>query len=190
LSKPLTKRDYLFGKWMGVFSTVYGAALAPAAVFYSYCLLSYSSVGFLSEEPWLIGRMLLACAIPAAIHASLLVGFSAWSKTPLIAGVIYAGVYFATQILAAMVWGITTRGKIDEGIVAQHSSVEGVIRGIEQWVFGVTRHETQFGRKFGVREFSVPPPEPAVMFAFATVLIVAGVMAARLRIRAVEVVRG
>src|SRR5437016_2866346 len=76
LSKPLTKRDYLFGKWMGIFTTIYGAALAPAIIFYLYCLLTYSSNGFLSQEPWLIGRVLLACAVPAAIHASLLVGFS------------------------------------------------------------------------------------------------------------------
>jgi hypothetical protein len=42
----------------------------------------------------------LLAALPAALHASVLVGISAWNKTPWIVGVIYAGVYFFSSIFA------------------------------------------------------------------------------------------
>ena len=203
LSKPLTKGDYLMGKWMGVFLTVFLVAAVPAVIFYLYCMLNYSSEGFLKNEPWLLPRILLACAVPGAIHASLLVGFSAWSKTPLIAGVVYASLYFVSGIAAQAVWGITTRGNMAEGVLTRSLSVPGVITGLSQNAYGVSLNQTQIRRRRGRRDagqdnmqvtgmnqVSIPPPEPATLLVVAFVTMAAGVAAARYRIRAVEVVRG
>jgi len=205
LSKPLTKGDYLMGKWMGIFLTVFYVALAPALLFYLYCLLNYWDDGFFKNEPWLILRILAACAIPGAVHASLLVGFSAWSKTPLIAGVVYAALYFVTSIGAGAVWAITTRARTDEGVLVRHMHVQGIITGLAQNAYNVSLDETQVsgrrGRRRrdggtpemqiqGINQVRIPPPEPAPLILAAFVTMAAGITAARYRIRAVEVVRG
>jgi ABC-2 type transport system permease protein len=137
LSKPITKGDYLLGKWMGIFVVVFAVAFVPALVMYLYCLLSYSAEGFLREEPWLLVRIILAAAVPAAVHASMLVGFSAWSKTPRMAGAIYAGFYFVSLAVSFMVWGIAYRGRMDEGVLVRHLSVPQMINGIQQNIYHV-----------------------------------------------------
>lgn len=191
LSKPLTKGDYLLGKWMGIFLMVYAVAVVPAFILYLYCLLSYTSAGFLREEPWLVLRFPMACALPAAVYASLLVGISAWSKTPRMAGAIMAGLYFVTSIVAGSYWAIRYRGNIAEGIDARHASLSGVIDGLAQHVYGVTLHITHLNRREGIMEsVALPPPTFWPMWVAVLGMVVLGVIAARMRIRAVEVVSG
>jgi ABC-2 type transport system permease protein len=191
LSKPITKGDYLLGKWMGVFLVVYGVAAVPAFILYLYCLLSYTSSGFLKEEPWLFLRFPLACALPAAVYASLLVGISAWSKTPRMAGAIVAGLYFATSIIAGAYWGIRYHGNIAEGIDVRHASLSGALNGIAQHIYGVTLHITRFRpREHLLESVDLSPPTLWPLLAITTLILLGGVVAARLRIRAVEVVSG
>jgi len=191
LSKPITKGDYLLGKWMGIFVTLFSVTLVPALVFYAYCLMSYTSEGFLKDEPLLIFQLVAACAIPAAIHASLLVGFSAWSKTPLVAGVIYSGIYFCTSLISTILHHALYEGELDRGLVVQHLNVAGIMGALQQWVFGVTKHQMIVHRWRGIfREAVIPPPNVVIMLSVAAGLIILGVLAARMRIRAVEVVQG
>jgi len=190
LSKPITKGDYLLGKWMSTFLMVFSVALIPSLLFYLYCLLSYYSDGFLKEEPWLLLRIVGACAVPAAIHASLLTGTSAWSKTPVLAGATYAGVYFVSGIVALAVWGIRFRGDFSQGLLLRHLSIGGIIDGMNQNIFGITQHITAWQRHRGVQQLTLAPPSFWAMLAIAAGLCVIGIVAARLRIRAVEVVAG
>jgi ABC-2 type transport system permease protein len=191
LSKPITKGDYLLGKWMGVFLTLFGVAFAPAFLLYLYCLLSYGSDGFLRDEPLLWGRVLLAAMVPAAVHASLILGFSAWSKTPRMAGAIYAAFYFISGIVAAILWGIRYHGDIEKGVLLRHLSVSGVIEGLGQNIYGVTMHTVGILRRHHeMRQMTIPMPALGAMLGVAAALILLGVLATRLKIRAVEVVRG
>jgi ABC-2 type transport system permease protein len=191
LSKPITKGDYLLGKWMGVFLVLFAVALVPALVLYLYCLLSYLSDGFLKNEPWLIFRIVGACAVPAAIHASLIVGISAWSKTPRMAGVFYAGVYFLSGMFAAAYWGIRYFGDLKQGVLERHLSVDGVVQGLAQNIYGVTLRMMTYSRRAGeMMPIDLRPPPFGWLLVLAAALIVLGILAARLRIRAVEVVRG
>lgn len=190
LSKPITKGDYLLGKWMSTFLMVFSVALIPSLLFYLYCLLSYYSEGFLKEEPWLLVRIVAACAVPAAIHASLLTGTSAWSKTPVLAGATYAGIYFVSMIVSTAVWGIRFRGDFTQGAILQHLSISGVIGGIDQNILGVTQHITAWQRHRGMQQLALPPPNLWVMLGIGAGLCVIGIIAARIRIRAVEVVAG
>lgn len=190
LSKPITKGDYLLGKWMSTFLMVFSVAFVPALLFYIYCLLSYYSDGFLKEEPWLLLRIVGACAVPAAIHASLLTGTSAWSKTPVLAGATYAGIYFVSSIVALAVWGIRYRGDLSQGDILRHMSIGGIIEGITQNILGVTLHITAWKRHVGMQPMSLPPPTFWIMLGIGLALCAVGIIAARLRIRAVEVVSG
>ncbi len=191
LSKPITKLDYLLGKWMGVFLTLFAVALAPALLLYLFCLTSYLSDGFLKDEPWLFVRMILACAVPAAVHASLICGFSAWSKTPRMAGAIYAAFYFVSGIVAMIVWAIRYHNNTEQGLLIQHFSVDGAIQGLAQNIYGVTLQITAIQRhRMELRQLTLPPPPLAAMLALVLGMIVLGVLATRAKIRAVEVVRG
>lgn len=190
LAKPLTKGDYLLGKWMGIFLVVFAAAVVPALVLYLYCLISYLDAGFLKNEPWLIFRLLGAAAIPASIHASLLVGFSAWSKTPRVAGASYAALFFVGQLISTAVWLIRFRGDMSTGIIVRHLSVGGIIKGLAQNLYGVTLLVPTGHRRRGLEIVSMDPPLLGIMLAIGIGMVVLGVVAARARIQAVEVIRG
>lgn len=191
LSKPITKSDYLIGKWAGVFLALFGVAFVPAVVLYIYCLLSFYNDGFLRHEPWLWLRIIGACAVPAAVHASLMMGFSAWSKTPRMAGAIYAGVYFIGAIIAGATWAIVYMGNFGEGVLMRHMSIDGIIKGLGQNVLGVdVRMPTWNNVKQMPEVLTIEPPSMKGLLLLAVTLCVIGIAAARMRIRAVEVVKG
>lgn len=188
LSKPITKGDYLLGKWMGVFLTLFAIGAIPAFMLWIYCFLSFNSDGFVRDEPLLLFRAIFAAGIPAAVHASLIVGISAWSKTPRLAGAIYAGAYFISQAIALASWGIRYQGDFNQGVILRHLSPEGAISGLGQNVYGVVQPIPS--ARHGLSFDSIPPPTLGVMILLFGGLVAAGVIAARMRIRAVEVVRG
>lgn len=190
LSKPLTKGDYLLGKWMGVFLTLFLISLTPALVLYAYCLISFRTKGFLTEEPLLILRLLAASAIPALIHASLLLGFSAWSKTPRLSGALYAGIYMVGGFVSQVIGLIVYRGDLSEGILLRHMSVGGIISGLTQLIYGVTILSRGFHRSRGMEVLSLDPPVAWITVTVGVGLVLVGVAAARAKIQAVEVIRG
>lgn len=191
LSKPITKGDYLIGKWMGVFLALFAVALVPSLILYLYCLLSYYADGFFKNEPWLWLRMIVACAIPAAVHASLLIGFSAWSKTPRMAGAVYAGLFFIGQFVCMATWGITTNGHMARGVLIRHLNIDGVIKGLGQNVYAVDLVMPTWNQaRNTVENLAIPPPSLNGLLLLGAALCVFGIAAARMRIRAVEVVKG
>ena len=54
--------------------------------------------------------MLLVAFIAAAMHTSLILGFSAWSKSPLMTGAMYAAFYFLGVIVAPIAALIISKG--------------------------------------------------------------------------------
>lgn len=190
LSKPLTKGDYLLGKWMSIFLTVYVVAVAPAVVLYLFCLISFLDDGFFKNSPWLLLRMMGAVAVPAVVHASLLVGFSAWSKTPRIAGAAYAALYLVGNTISFAIWLIRYRGDMGEGILVRHLSVNGIIEGLAQNLYGLTLLVPTGHRRRGLEIIAQDPPLLGVMLLVGGVAVLLGVAAARAKINAVEVIRG
>jgi ABC-2 type transport system permease protein len=190
LSKPITKGDYLLGKWMGIFLTLYAVALIPALLIWSFLALSYSSEGFFKDDPWLLPHLILAAAIPAAIHSSLILGFSAWSKSPSIAGANYAGLYFLGNLIVGSILGhVVMRDSPKLGNLVQHLAIEGTIDGIAQNILRVT--DVEGLRGFAINPMQVgPPPNLWPILAMGAALVVLGIGAARMKIRAVEVIRG
>lgn len=138
LSKPLTKADYLLGKWMGIFFTLFLETFVPSLVLYLYCLTSYLDKGFLKNDPMLFFKMIAAACVPAAMHASLLVGASAWSKAPRIASVFYASLYFGSLVVTGMVFGIVYRGDFERGQEVLKLSLSGMMDGIQQIIYHIT----------------------------------------------------
>jgi ABC-2 type transport system permease protein len=190
LSKPLTRLDYLAGKWVSVFAVVYAAAGIPAILFWLYCFFSYNAQGFFKNEPYLLPQILAACAIPAAVHASLVLACSAWSRSGRQAGAVYAALYFISATVAGMLFAVIHRGNIEEGYLTRQASVGGVIKALWHNLFDVTLQETMFHRRRGFGQIDIVPQDGAVFAAVAGGLIILALFLTWSRIRAVEVVRG
>lgn len=191
LSKPITKGDYLLGKWMSIFLTISVVALAPLLILFAFLGAAFASNGFFSSEPTLLPRLVLAALIPGFVHASLLVGFSAWCSSSRVAGALYAAVYFVGYIVVPIIWGLKYHMRPDQGVLLQHCSIPGVITGLSQGVLGVTIRSNAISRHHGnFVQMSIPPPNMWIMLAIAITISVIGIGAARARIRAVEVVKG
>ena len=195
-SKPVTKGDYLLGKWAGIFLSLFAATLAPALALYLYCVAGYHSDGFFKEDPWLILRIFVAAALPAALHASLLLGFSAWSKSSRATGAAYAGLYFATYLIGGLVLGLIFAELPPERLtLLTHTSISGVIDGLTQNALHAQLLDLSLftggrNRSENAADFIRSAPALWYMLPLGFALCAAGIAAARARIRPVEVVNG
>ncbi|MBC7527934.1 MAG: ABC transporter permease subunit [Chthonomonadaceae bacterium] len=186
LSKPLTKGDYLLGKWMGVFLGIFLIAAAPPLALWVYCAGSYAGQGFFSNEPLLIFRVLLLAAFVSAIHASLIVGISAWCKAQRIASVIYSGIYFILGTIIVQVSRDGWRPAPPDRLV-QYLSIQGCIDGLSKLIYDLPT--SGFASSFQRGEAPKMPSALPILL-IAAVYIVIGIAAARAKIKAVEVVKG
>lgn len=189
LSKPITKVDYLLGKWMGVLLPLLGVSCLPALALFIYCALSFTGGSFFHVQPTLFWRLALVTALPPLLHASLITGFSAWSKSVRLTGACYAGVYLLGGIVSGIFSKLQLREHSQLGRLIEHLSISGVLGGLGRSIYRVTSL-LPFGRhhRGGVDPHSLPPLW--VMLVTVVVLVVLGLVAARLKVRAVEVVRG
>lgn len=215
LSKPLTKTDYLVGKWVGVFVLLAAVSVAPAVLTFLFMLAAYNSEGFLQSNPWLFPRLLAAALIPALLHTSIVIGLSAWSKSPRVVGATYAGLFFVTLIVSDAAGYILLNSlpknnpDVDTrpALLAQSLSVPGLVNNVglhlyrvDPTLLGQQRRRPRRRNRNGGPPSPPPPPEPptytlkrpplAPLLAFGGALIVLPVFAARAKIRAVEVVSG
>ena len=187
-SKPISKLDYLVGKWMSIFITLMGVMLFPAALLYTYCLISYREEGFFAADRWLGLHLLLAILVPAILHSSLIVGISAWSKSPRIVAAIYTSLYILGGIVAAIVGGILYKNDPAMQNLIQHFSLRGLIIGIDQNILHVVVPVFHLQRGAPVETIEIPRLWP--LLTIVGVLVAGSLTAAWLKIRAVEVVRG
>lgn len=212
LSKPITRADYLLGKWVGVFLLLAALSVVPALLMFLFFVIAYTGDGFLRENPALTVRLLGATLLPAVLHASLILGFSAWSKSPRTAGAVYAAFYFALAIVTGVAGAIlgsrdpSGRSAATQALVS-HLSVSGVIEGVGLHLYdiapqqiaqalgnGAGRRRNRRARRSRRPPAVVPrvPPRPplAPLLAVAGGLIVVPLALAHRRVRAVEIVRG
>jgi ABC-2 type transport system permease protein len=214
LSKPITKTDYLVGKWAGVFVLLAGVSVTPAVLTFLFLFAAYNSEGFLQNNPWLFPRLLGATLLPALLHTSIVIGISAWSKSPRVVGATYAGLFFLTLIVSdrAGTGMLSNLPKNDPAadtrpaLLAQSLSVPGLVNNIGLYLYRVD--PAQLGQQRRPRRRNRnggPPPPPsfgetaayalkrpplAPLLLVGGVLVVLPLLAARAKIRAVEVVSG
>ena len=193
LSKPCTKFDYAFGKWVGVFLTLLGALALPALAFYAYGALSFRDQGFLKQDPYLLPHLLVTLLFCAALNASLILAISSLFKQGRLAGAVYAGIYFLgdffTKIMGA-VWVLAGGDNPARGLVKSlyYCSIDGLQIGLSRALLH-TRGTNLLGLPASGRvRVAPPPPEIVPMLAVVLLVIVASLGVAWSRVRAVEVV--
>jgi ABC-2 type transport system permease protein len=194
LSKPCSKLDYLIGKWFGLFIPIFLVTLVPMLVFYLYSFLAYRQYGFTTQDPYLPVRLLAIAPLPAAFHASVLLGISSLFNQGRLAGAAYAGVYFMTLFLTKsmqVVRAVTVQqgGEVPSVVdFLYYMSIDGIQIGLAKAILG-TRGSPLFGG--GPRgNAEMLTPAPSLLFfggLFVTICVLFLVLAWR-RIRAVEVV--
>jgi ABC-2 type transport system permease protein len=195
LSKPCDKKDYLIGKWVGIFIPMTLICGVPTMVFYLYCLISYQQYGFVSQDPWLILRLLGMVLIPGVFHASACLGISSMFNQGRVAGATYAALYFVTLFFTKAMEGIHNSIALGGGAPNKtvenlyYASVDGIQIAMSKIVLGTdggglfpTQTQTMAGGK------AVPAPNPMVFSLIFVSLCVFFIAIAWRRVRAVEVV--
>lgn len=188
LAKPITKLDYVVGKWAGVFLILASVSVVPGLALYLFCLGAFANQGFMPEAWSALVRVMAAGLIPPIVHASLVVGVSARSKTPRAATAGYAAIYFVlaavSQISAAMVRQADTPDSM--AMTLTHLSVSGALAGIGQYIYNA---RPGFAAGMMWHGHELPRPELLPLVALAVALSAIGLVTARSYVRAVEVVR-
>ncbi len=202
LSKPMTKLDYLMGKWVGIFLPVLLAMSIPSLIFYFYGAMSYREQGFLSQDPWLIVKLLTIYPLCAAFHASMIVGFSSLFSQGRLAGAAYAGFYFLSNFFTHLM-GLTfiamsgsslgraqnfkpaTGGTADLVQSLSYLSIDGLNIGLTKGILN-TKGSVPFG--IPAKGIFINAPNPWVILGIMGLLSALSLTIAWSRIRAVEVV--
>lgn len=216
LSKPITRADYLIGKWVGVFILLAALILIPNLLLYVFMIGTYFNEGFKEEAVSLLWKILVGSTLAPAIHTSMILAFSAWSKTPRIAGAIYAAFYlilaFAVNIGAEVLASRDPDNKNPDSIaLVRNASLGGVTSGLAMHLYKVTPQQIMMaGDRLGrrrnrpltereqqrrmrreenlMRRLAIPPLLPLGILGLVYVGL--PLLAAVRKVRAVEVIRG
>jgi ABC-2 type transport system permease protein len=201
LSKPITKGDYLLGKWMGVFMLLAGMVVLPTILLWVFYATTYADEGFFKQEPWLWAKLLGASLISPVINTSLMIGFSACTKNARLAGSLFAAFTFILLTVSNTAGFLMFRnatldqdlgaGKavVRRAITVQHISVRGVADGLSMELLDVDPKKVMAGGPKKLRRrLQAPYPLPLVGIGLLMIILPIGI--ARAKIRAVEVVSG
>ncbi len=190
LSKPCSKRDYLIGKWMGMFVPIAMALAIPATIFYFYGAMNYREFGFLSDDPWLYPKVLGAITLASAFQSSVILGISSLFDQGRLAGAAYAGTYVLTGIFAGIAQTIAANQKLPDSVLPwvdrlHYLSLYGGIEGLYKTVL---QTDGSFSFRDRGQDMLVPRPE-LWLLAIVVILPMFGMLwAAWRKVRAVEVV--
>lgn len=203
LSKPCTKADYIIGKWMGIFITLFSVMAIPALMFFFYGVMSYREEGFFYDDRWMILQLLLVLLLSSALYASLTVGISSLFRQGRIAGATFAGLYFISNFFTVLMSVAYAVGSDDGGRrphrhhqdmgAAAHAitgnlsylSVDGINIAMAKSIF-VSNGSIPFG--LPGNQPMVPHPNWMLMVPVVLIISAISLFVAWTRIRAVEVV--
>ncbi len=193
LSKPCSKLDYVIGKWLGIFVPMTIVTAVPALIFYLYCLMSYRSAGFWTQDPWLIVRLLGMILIPGTLYSSITLAISSMFQQGRLAGGVFAGVYFISYFITLAMEGayvsMSMGGNNPPGIVKGlfYCSVDGLQAAMAKIILH-TNGSPKLPIPGGAR-FQVPEPSTFIFVPAFFGVCALSLLIAWSQIRAVEVVR-
>ncbi|MFM9873077.1 MAG: ABC transporter permease [Fimbriimonadaceae bacterium] len=191
-SKPCSKWDYLIGKFVGIFLLILMAMLIPALFFMFYGSMNFRDHGFLTDDPWMIPKVLLSFGLVAAYQASVILGVSSLFNQGRMAGATYAGVYVLTGVFSGMAKIIGQSQNVGGGIQKlldkiHYLSLYGGSEGIFKVVLG-TDGSSFFREGRNSAEAIVPRPEIWLLLLVTVVPVALCWFIAYKKVRAVEVV--
>jgi ABC-2 type transport system permease protein len=193
LSKPVSRLDYLIGKWVGIFIPITMATAIPTLFFYAYCFMSYRDYGFVTEDPRLILRLLGMILLPGIFHSSVALGISSLFDQGRLAGATYAGLYFMSLSFTKVMQFTYGAGRGGPSAVVgnlYYCSVDGIQIALAKIILGTDGSGLFSGLGNGPKGGAplIPAPSAGPFFAAFIGICALAVFVAWSRIRAVEVV--
>ena len=208
LSKPCTRFDYVFGKWLGIFILVTSVSLVPMMIFYLYGFMSFQDYGFWTQSPWLFLRLIFVSAASGAIHASLSIGVSSMFNQGRLASATYAGLYFLSVIFTKIIYGAAlfsgTGVKNTTPLLRNlyYCSVDGLQIGMAKLITGTNGSEIlpnmsvgmgrgrrgNGGMPFDPSDIIMQAPSIGIIVPLFLFVVASGFLVAWSRVKAVEVV--
>lgn len=190
-SKPCSKFDYLFGKFVGIFIMVSLALLIPAVFFAFYGAMNFREHGFLTDDPMMIPRAIAAIGLVGFYQASLILGVSSMFNQGRMAGATYAGAYVLSGVFAQLARLVAETRDVSgiQGVLdtIHYMSLYGANEAIVKMVLGTDgSFFMREGR--GSTEAIVPRPELWLFLLITLVPILLAWGLAWRKVRAVEVV--
>lgn len=192
LSRPITKFDYLFGKWLGIFIPLAAIVLVQTLSYYAYGALSLGNYGFVTKDPTLLLRLIPMCLCPAALHASLGIGISALFTQSRLAGALYAALYFISLFFTIMMQNFI-RFNADASrtmINLFYCSIDGLNIGMAKLIVGTNGSSFIPQQKGSNTGLVVDRPDLTFILPVFVGLCVIGIFTAWNRIKPVEVIGG
>ena len=196
LSKPCTKLDYVIGKWLGIFVPMTLVTAAPALSFYFYCLMSYRTYGFWTQDPWLIVRLVGMIMLPGICYSSISLAVSSMFQQGRLAGGVFAGVYFMSNFVTLFMGGayfaMANGGGTPPAIVSTlyYCSIDGIQNAVVKILFHTNGSPTiPIALPQGAVRLQVPEPSWYVFLPAFFAICGLSILVALSQIRAVEVVR-
>jgi ABC-2 type transport system permease protein len=109
LSKPLTRAEYVAGKFAILFLFLVGVTWLPAILLLIVQILFAGSLTFLRENFFLLPAITLYSLLQVLVSAMTMLALSSMSKSSRFVGIMYAGLIFFTAALFQALRGITAR---------------------------------------------------------------------------------
>ena len=194
LSKPCSKLDYVIGKWLGIFVPMTLVTAAPAFVFYIYCLMSYRTLGFWTQDPWLIVKLCALVLIPGIAYSSITLAISSMFQQGRLAGGVFAGVYFISYFVTLAMEGFNVsmqmQGQTPPAIVKTlfYCSIDGIQIGMAKVILGTDGSPKLPLMGKGMSQLMVSAPSAWIIIPAFFLICGFSVLIAWSQIRAVEVV--
>jgi ABC-type transport system involved in multi-copper enzyme maturation permease subunit len=106
LSKPITRDDYFLGKLGVVVFFLSLPTLVPGLLLFLMAVLFKSDTTFLQNNYWVLGSIVAYSLLIIFTYALLILALSSLSKSSRFAGIGFAAVFFFSQILSHILFGI------------------------------------------------------------------------------------
>ena len=109
LSKPLTRVEYVAGKFLVLAIFLLAASWLPAMALLGLQMIFSASPDFIRDNPWLVPSITLFCVMEVLVSSLAMLALSSLSKSRRFVAVMYAGVIFFAgavyEVLRAMTGG-------------------------------------------------------------------------------------
>lgn len=112
LSKPLTRAEYIAGKFAILFALLMFVTWAPAMTLLIVQVVFAGSFAFVRENLFLVPAITLLSLLQVLLASMTMLALSSLSKSSRFVGIMYAGLIFFTSALFNAVRGITGRSTL------------------------------------------------------------------------------
>jgi ABC-2 type transport system permease protein len=109
LSKPLTRAEYVAGKFAILFLFLVGVTWLPAILLLLIQIMFAGSLTFVRDNFFLLPAITLFALLQVLVSAMTMLALSSMSKSSRFVGIMYAGLIFFTAALFQALRGITGR---------------------------------------------------------------------------------